>query len=414
VEVDAVTTMGFAAFGHTFRVETPVPALDAYLDHLFGDLQPVAEPEHLYRIETMADGRWVTRIDGATVEEPGDAARAVALLLWRVNRGAIEDTRDRVLLHAGGVVIDGAGVMLAGDMEVGKTTLVTGLLRSGADYLSDEAIGLTLEDDLLHGYAKALSLDPGSWPMFPEFEPDVPADVRPLLPHQWQVRAADLHGVETVRTAVPALVVLPRYREGSALEVRRLPASEALLRLSGCVFPTPLPRRRILERLARLLGIAPCYELQHGDLTDSVTAVRDLVRRRSDGPLEPPSRAELDDQATPTPTAPPTHVVDDHRRPAPRPGVAVLTVADEWVLHVADTDELLRLDRLGASLWPQLDGQRSVRELIDELADGFGGDRSRITAGVSAFLADLDAHDLIVDGSSGSKPATGLRADGEQ
>jgi hypothetical protein len=101
-------------------------------------------------------------------------------------------------MHAGGVVLDGTGVILPGDMEVGKTTLVTGLLQAGADYLSDEAVGVGLTDTDLRGYAKALSLDPGSWPLFPSLEPVVPETVKPFLPHQWQVRASTLPGVEVI------------------------------------------------------------------------------------------------------------------------------------------------------------------------------------------------------------------------
>jgi hypothetical protein len=94
--------------------------------------------------------------------------------------------------------------------------------------------------------------------------------------------------------------------------------------------------------------------------------------------------------------------------------VALIEVADEWVLHDAETDELHRLDLLGAGLWARFDGRRSVGELIEDLADGSGGDRDRIAASVTAFLADLDHHELIVEATAGSAPTTSHLADGEQ
>jgi hypothetical protein len=380
---------GWSAFGHRFRVETSVPALDAYLAEVFGDLPPSQDAEHLYRLEQLPDGRWVTRLDGEVVDEPGDAPRAVGLLLWRINRGAIEDSQDLVLLHAGGVVVDGGGVILAGDMEFGKTTLTTGLLLAGADYLTDEAVGLAPNDELLHGYPRSLSLDEGSWRLFPELEPELPEILQPYVPHQWQVRASSLPGVTALTQAAPRLVVLPRYRSGATLAVRRLPGADALLRLSACVFPSALPRRHILERLARLLRTAPCYELEHGDLRESVHAVRALL----DGPVERPHEVATRSLTAGSPTPCPH---DDDHRPAPRRDAAVLDVGDEWILHVAATDEVHRLDSLGVSLWERLDGRRSVAELIGEVTTAAPhGDRELVALKVRSFVADLEALRLI-------------------
>jgi hypothetical protein len=386
---------GWSAFGHRCRVETSVPTLGTYLAEVFGDLPQVQDAEHVYRLEELSDGRWVTRLDGEVVDEPGDAPRAVGLLLWRINRGAVEDSQDLVLLHAGGVIVDGAGVVLAGDMEFGKTTLTTGLLRAGADYLTDEAIGLALDDELLHGYPRSLSLDEGSWRLFPDLEPELPDILRPYVPHQWQVPASSLPGVTAMTQAIPRLIVLPRYRSGATLTVRRLPGAEALLRLSACVFPSPLPRRRILERLARLLRAAPCYEMEHGDLSESVDAVRALVETSS---VEHPGggAASLGDGGGLTAGSPPPCAHDDDRHPVPRHDAAVLDVGDEWVLHVAATDEVHRLDALGLSLWERLDGRRSLADLIADVASSRPpGDRELVAAKVRGFVSELEALQLV-------------------
>jgi hypothetical protein len=398
---------GWSAFDHRFGVETPVPALDRYLGAVFGDLPEVHDAEHLYRLEQLPDGRWVTRLDGEIIDGPGPPSRAVGLLLWRVNRGAIEGGGELVFLHAGGVVIDGAGVVLAGDMEFGKSTLVAGLLCSGADYLTDEAVGLALSDDHLHGYARSLSLDEGSWHLFPELEPELPESLRPFVPHQWQIRASSIPGVTPRARAEPRVVVLPRYRAGASLAVRRLRGADALMRLSACIFPSPLPRRRILDRLARLLRTAPCYVLEHGDLDQSVEAVRDLLAAdaaRSPvgaGPLEGRAAADPSGSATQTTTR------DDGRRPVRRRDATLLDVGDEWVLHVAATDEVHRLDALGVSLWERLDG-RPVGQLIEEVTVGGTLDHEDVIAAkVRRFITHLETLRLVR--GTGSAPPNGLR-----
>lgn len=396
-----VMLRGWAALGHTFAARTPVAELDEYLAALFSDL-PAAEGSvaHEYRLEGPdEDERWVARLDGDLIEEAGDRARALALLLWRINRGVIEDTDDLVLLHSGGVVVDGRAVLIAGDMEVGKTTLVAGILRAGAGYLSDEAVGLAFGDDDVRGYAKPLSLDPGSWPLFPELEPTVPGPVLAFLPHQWQVRASSLPGVDVVRRAPPAAVVLPRFRPGAPLELERLPGADALLRLSSCVFPTSIDRRRIVERLARLLSRARCYELTYSDLEAGVDVVTELVhaepraahpagRRTAPVAWRPGPRADL-------PGSPPGPRVDERRCLARRPDAAVIEVADERVIHVAGSDELHRLDLLGASIWERLDGESTLGELIDEIAAASAQDRDAIAAALVPFVDDLLALELV-------------------
>jgi hypothetical protein len=201
-------------------------------------------------------------------------------------------------------------------------------------------------------------------------------------------------GRHRVTQASPRLVVLPRYQSGATLAVRRLPGADALLRLSACVFPSALPRRHILERLARLLRSAPCYELDHGGLPASVDAVHALLDAPERDPSEegPPS----EDRVAPKVAPPAPRTQDDDRRPAPRSDAAVLDVGDEWILHVAVTDEIHRVDALGVSLWERLDGRRSVGELIEELtAAAQPGDRENVSVKVRNFVADLEALQLV-------------------
>ena len=59
-------------------------------------------------------------------------------------------------------------------MESGKTTLTTGLVRAGFCYLTDEAVSFDWETGVIEPFPKPLSIDPGSWFLFPELEPPPP------------------------------------------------------------------------------------------------------------------------------------------------------------------------------------------------------------------------------------------------
>jgi hypothetical protein len=376
-----MTSRARVAFGHAFRIETPVPELTTYLEALFAGLPTDPGSGHLYSIVGPdADGAWAAQLDGETIEGPGDAPRAVALLLWRINRNVISAADGQLTLHAGGIVVDGTCVLLAGDMEVGKTTLTTGLLRAGAGYLSDEAIGLELEGDRAWGYAKALSIDPGSWPLFPELEPDPPAAVRPFLPDQWQIMPADVDGVEVVASAVPGLVVLPRYEPGAALRIERLRGASALQRLTACVFPTSMGRPAMLDRLARLIDTAHCYELRHADLDEAVDTVRRLAEGEELGaaslpplgaavatssPAEPDAAAPTGNDGT---SGGGTVDVDDRAAVRRRHDVHVVRVDGDAVAHVASTDELHLLSPLGSLVLERLgEAVRPVRDLAADM-----------------------------------------------
>jgi hypothetical protein len=122
------------------------------------------------------------------------------------------------------------------------------------------------------------------------------------------------------------------------------------------------------------------------------------VRPLLDGPVDPPRvvGAPPHDGAARTAgsSAPLTH--DDERCPTPRHDAAVLDVGDEWVLHVAATDEVHRFDSLGVRLWERLDGRRSVGELIAEVTTAASpGERELVAVKIRGFVAELEALQLV-------------------
>lgn len=269
----------FAALAHRFVVETNVPSLVDYLDLVFGSLRTADGGDvSTYRIEDLSDGgaaRHVTRWESETLADSDDPARAVAMLLWHVNRRAVEATTDLVVLHAAGAARDGRAVILPAPMESGKTTLVAGLLQRGFDYLSDELVAVEPDGERLVAYPKAVSLDPGSWPVLPDLQPTVTAEVRPWIPRQWQVAPQSVRSDAAISGAAPMLVVFPRYLADTPTVLSPLHRADALLELAQCTFGFLERPERNLRALSRVAGASRCSRLQVGELQEAC----DLIER---------------------------------------------------------------------------------------------------------------------------------------
>ena len=163
-------------------------------------------------------------------------------------------------------------------MESGKTTTVAGLLRSGFDYVTDEAVALDPETGRVTPFRKTLSLDPGSWELFPECAP------RELAAHPAAVvrRAPPAGGARpgTAPVAAPEIVLFPKYVAGATTEVLPVSRAEATHEMARMTFDFARHPRRNLATAARVATTATCARLRIGDLDEAVELVHELVSQR--------------------------------------------------------------------------------------------------------------------------------------
>jgi hypothetical protein len=88
-------------------------------------------------------------------------------------------------------------------------------------------------------------------------------------------------------------------------------------------------------------------------------------------------------------------------RPATAPGVIARHVAGETVLvptqkNVAQFDRIFVLSRVGAFLWPLLDGTRDCEQLCELLRERYEVARDiDIARDVDAFLTELERRGLL-------------------
>lgn len=275
---DPVLLGPYAALGHRFTVDVRDPVLATEVARVLapltaGKAPSTAAPLHRYVVRPGVEGLELWSGD-ERIEAGPTRAHVLAMLLWDVNRSAVAAPTGHLVLHAGAVVgPDGRAVVLPAAMEAGKTTLVTGLVRDGFGYMSDELAVVATDHMQVLAYPKVLSLDPGSWPLFPELAP-APGRHR-VSPTQWLVDAEEVRAGATHREPAPlGAVVLPRHVPGAATSLTRLRPADALQPLASTTFGFDRHAPRVLPRLAAVLDAVPAFALVVGD---GVAGVANLV-----------------------------------------------------------------------------------------------------------------------------------------
>ncbi len=275
----AAHSIGARRFGgYAFEVTADDERVAEHLSRLFAEFAP-ADPDaadvHPVAVLTAegATGRLV--IDGELASDDPMRGQVINTLVHALTRRMIEAV-DALGLHAGGVVRDGIGVALPASMESGKSTLTTGLVRAGFSYLTDEAVLLDWGSGTVIPFPKPISLDTGSWPLFPDLEPhaDLPDGYQRI---QWQIAPAQIRPDAMGAPCRIRYFVFPKYTSGAATRLTPLARGEATVELAKNTFRFNERARRSLDALADAARAAECFRLDVGDLDTAVALVSELV-----------------------------------------------------------------------------------------------------------------------------------------
>lgn len=269
-----------SALGHHFEVLCAAPDLTSALQLVTAPLRSGTRirDRQVYRVlhQPGEELPFAMYLDETRLLMSSTAEPILRFLTWHVNRRAITTgVRRHVLLHAAGATRAGVAVLLPGGQEHGKTTTVAGLLQEGYGYITDEALALDVCGLGISPFPKALSIDEGSWPLFPQVRPrGLPSGA-----HQWQVPSEHLGGHGHREPLVPrqVAIVFPRYTEGVRTAATPLTRAEALRELVQCTFEFERDVPRNLSTLRRFVEGAVCARLAIGSLADAVLAIETLV-----------------------------------------------------------------------------------------------------------------------------------------
>jgi hypothetical protein len=196
----------------------------------------------------------------------------------------MEESKEFVLIHAGAVVTQGGnGVLLPASTGSGKTTLVTGLVRAGFGFLSDEVGVIEPWTARLHPFPRALNLKDGTLALFPDLRPEDDGMLGGRR-HGYREVGKIRQGSQAGPTQL-GFVIAPRHREGARTEVIALSAAETAKELWANAMNLPLHGSQALPILADVAGRVKGYRLVSSNLQESVEAVMGLVG--ADGPRVP-------------------------------------------------------------------------------------------------------------------------------
>jgi hypothetical protein len=180
-----------------------------------------------YRLRVCAHGGGYALVEGGAVvlwaptEDAlfGDVTRRIAELSYGT-------TEWLAVLHAGAVRSpEGRTFVLPGTNGRGKSTLVTGLMAAGFDYLSDDCVPVTRNGAIVP-LPFAICLKEGSWNVVADLAGFAAAPVHLNhndLPCRYLAPTRTARGLARVDA-----FVFPSYVEGARLELRRLIPEEVL------------------------------------------------------------------------------------------------------------------------------------------------------------------------------------------
>ena len=274
------TTGRFVTFHHDFAVRTDDARLAAYFSRTLLSFATSGSPAHWYSVVTGAtpEERYRIYLDDEGLFAAKDIDRAIRYLLWHVNAQVIQGTSGNLLIHAAGATMGDGAVVLPGEMNAGKTTLVAGLVLDGFGFLTDELVALNLGTGLVDPYPRPLNIGKGSWEVLSRLQPADRHDDHPIPEGIWHVDAKSIRSDAVARPAAIRWVIAPSFQRGAATQLEAMSRPEAVQLLLRVAFNADRLGGRAIRALVSAVRDARCARLVNGDLASAVAAVRQFLQ----------------------------------------------------------------------------------------------------------------------------------------
>ena len=270
----------FRALDHDFAIRTDNTRLAAYFDRSLRSFAVGGSPARWYSVVAGHEEseRYRIYLDGEGLYAARDADAAVRYVLWHVNYQVIVGASSHLLIHASAATIGCQAIVMPGNPNAGKTTLVAGLVLDGLKLLTDELAALNLATGFIDPYPRPLNIGQGSWEALAALRPADRDDEDPLPELFWTVDPSSI-GPDAVAAPAPLRwVIEPRFKPGSPTRLEPLSRPEAVELLHHHLFNRHRFGGAGIRALVTAVSEARCCRLINGDLDSAVNAVRDFVQ----------------------------------------------------------------------------------------------------------------------------------------
>jgi hypothetical protein len=270
MEAERVTLDSYEYLDFPFSVDVAEPRLRARIRELFADCRSNAAPQTAFAITGGERGRFGICVDALCARTSDDLSFALAHLMWEINRRAVAQPSQSLVLHTGAVTRNGIALLCSGRSGAGKSTLVAALVTAGFSYLSDDAVAVDLDNACVRPAPKPIALGRATAELFPTLHADAFGGTEHF------VTAAELGG-RVGETSPLGVVVLPEYVPGADVRVRSMSRAEALVLLAQQAFNFHLLRERAFRGLASALRSSECLHIEYGDARDAASVLDTLT-----------------------------------------------------------------------------------------------------------------------------------------
>jgi HprK-related kinase A len=221
----------------------------------------------------------VLRCDGEQPFHPFPADTALPLMEWGTNWLIGQRLHHLLLLHAGCLERDGFGLLLPATPGSGKSTLSAALAHRGWRLLSDEFGVCDPSSGQLLAMLKPVALKNRSIDVIRRFAPQ--AVIGPTFPKTRKGAVAHVAAnadavARRAQGATPAVVILPKWSEGSATKLEPLVPEDLLRALAFNAFNYEVLGATGFQTVLGLVRQCRGWRLEYGDLHDAVSMLETM------------------------------------------------------------------------------------------------------------------------------------------
>ena len=360
------STFSVTAGGYSARCVAPDDVAHRLCSLLVDLVTPDPVAAGRIEVDHAPDGCYIIRSDGRlwndTVPEADLPDQVVRMLLW----AALDAESTLVHIHAGSVTLQERTLVLAGWPASGKSTAIAALVSSGFSYVTDERLVLSSDGLSVAGFPKPISLIAGSFDVFPDLDPERTGRGA-SNGTTWQIPASSVGPVAPLGFRAPSVLVFIDYRQGAPLRVSTVAPVEAAARLLGDSPDVVARGYEGANAIVSLVVSTPSVEVEYSATDELVPALRDLLKRSA--PITTVESIGLkgiavsDDPAPGSPAA-----IDTARSFAITDAASVWIIDDRALAYLHRSGHVVELDEANAAWLQLLDPERSIDELIGEIA----------------------------------------------